>query len=29
MLSLRVTDGGDGTQNDHASWADARVHCDS
>jgi hypothetical protein len=26
-LTLRVTDGGDGTQNDHASWADARVRC--
>jgi hypothetical protein len=27
ILTLRVTDGGDGTQNDRASWADARVHC--
>ena len=26
-LTLRVLDGGDGTQNDHASWADARIHC--
>jgi alpha-glucosidase len=26
-LTLRVGDGGDGTQNDRASWADARVHC--
>ncbi|HEU4423039.1 MAG TPA: NPCBM/NEW2 domain-containing protein, partial [Pilimelia sp.] len=26
-LTLRVGDGGDGTQNDHASWADARIHC--
>jgi alpha-glucosidase len=26
-LTLRVADGGDGTQNDHASWADARVRC--
>jgi hypothetical protein len=26
-LSLKVTDGGDGNQNDHASWGDARVHC--
>lgn len=26
-LTLKVTDGGDGTQNDHASWGDARVHC--
>jgi len=26
-LTLRVTDGGDGTQNDHASWADARIRC--
>jgi len=28
-LTLRVTDGGDGTQNDRASWADARVRCSS
>jgi hypothetical protein len=27
MLTLRVTDGGDGTQNDHASWGDARIRC--
>jgi hypothetical protein len=27
VLTLRVTDAGDGTQNDRASWADARVHC--
>ncbi len=26
-LTLRVLDGGDGTQNDHASWADARIRC--
>jgi len=26
-LTLRVTDGGDGTQNDHASWGDARIRC--
>ncbi|TCO50912.1 glycoside hydrolase family 97 catalytic domain-containing protein [Actinocrispum wychmicini] len=26
-LTLKVTDGGDGTQNDHASWGDARVRC--
>ncbi len=26
-LTLRVTDGGDGAQNDRASWGDARVHC--
>ncbi|RSM46488.1 alpha-glucosidase [Actinoplanes sp. ATCC 53533] len=26
-LTLRVDDGGDGTQNDRASWADARVRC--
>ncbi len=26
-LTLRATDGGDGSQNDHASWADARVNC--
>jgi len=26
-LTLRATDGGDGTQNDHASWGDARIHC--
>ena len=26
-LTLRVGDGGDGTQNDRASWADARVRC--
>ncbi|GAB3875935.1 hypothetical protein GCM10029964_021480 [Kibdelosporangium lantanae] len=26
-LTLGVTDGGDGTQNDRASWGDARVHC--
>ncbi len=26
-LTLKVNDGGDGTQNDHASWGDARVHC--
>jgi alpha-glucosidase len=28
-LALQVTDGGDGTQNDRASWGDARVHCPS
>jgi hypothetical protein len=27
-LTLRVTDTGDGNQNDRASWADARVRCD-
>ena len=26
-LTLKVSDGGDGTRNDHASWGDARVHC--
>jgi alpha-glucosidase len=26
-LTLKVGDGGDGTVNDRASWADARVHC--
>jgi hypothetical protein len=26
-LTLRVLDGGDGTQNDHASWGDARIRC--
>jgi hypothetical protein len=26
-LTLRVTDGGDGTSLDHASWGDARVTC--
>lgn len=26
-LTLRVTDGGDDTRNDHASWADARLAC--
>jgi alpha-glucosidase len=26
-LTLRVTDAGDGTTNDRASWADARVRC--
>ncbi|MFD4674434.1 glycoside hydrolase family 97 catalytic domain-containing protein [Lentzea sp. NPDC058450] len=26
-LTLRVLDGNDGTQNDHASWADARILC--
>lgn len=26
-MTLRVNDGGDGTQNDHASWGDARVKC--
>ncbi|MEV4318006.1 glycoside hydrolase family 97 catalytic domain-containing protein [Actinocrispum sp. NPDC049592] len=26
-LTLKVNDGGDGTQNDHASWGDARIHC--
>ncbi|MFI6097851.1 glycoside hydrolase family 97 catalytic domain-containing protein [Lentzea sp. NPDC051213] len=26
-LTLRVSDGGDGTQNDHASWGDARIRC--
>jgi hypothetical protein len=26
-LTLRVTDGGDGTTNDRASWGDARVKC--
>jgi alpha-glucosidase len=26
-LTLRVTDGGDGTTNDRASWGDARVRC--
>ena len=25
VLGLRVTDGGDGTSNDHASWADAGI----
>ncbi|MFJ6673804.1 glycoside hydrolase family 97 catalytic domain-containing protein [Actinosynnema sp. NPDC091369] len=27
MLSLRVTDGGDGRNFDHADWADARLAC--
>jgi hypothetical protein len=27
MLTLRVTDGGDGKNFDHADWADARVTC--
>ncbi|MEW2488369.1 NPCBM/NEW2 domain-containing protein [Streptomyces sp. NPDC048411] len=27
MLHLRVTDGGDGNQYDHADWADARLTC--
>jgi hypothetical protein len=27
MLSLRVTDGGDGKNFDHADWADARLSC--
>lgn len=27
MLSLRVTDGGDGRNFDHADWADARLSC--
>jgi hypothetical protein len=27
VLTLRVTDGGDGTQNDRASWGDARLLC--
>ncbi|ANZ39995.1 alpha-glucosidase [Lentzea guizhouensis] len=27
MLSLRVTDGGDGRNFDHADWADARLTC--
>ncbi|TWP52597.1 alpha-glucosidase [Lentzea tibetensis] len=27
VLTLRVGDGGDGTQNDHASWGDVRVRC--
>ncbi len=26
-VALRVSDGDDGTQNDHASWGDARIHC--
>jgi hypothetical protein len=26
-LTLRVSDGGDGVVNDHASWADARIRC--
>ncbi|MEU0880362.1 glycoside hydrolase family 97 catalytic domain-containing protein [Lentzea sp. NPDC005914] len=26
-LTLRVLDGGDGNQNDHASWGDARIRC--
>ncbi len=26
-LTLRVLDGGDGTQNDRASWGDARILC--
>ncbi|WP_392756635.1 NPCBM/NEW2 domain-containing protein [Streptomyces sp. LN590] len=26
-LQLRVTDGGDGNQYDHADWADARLTC--
>lgn len=28
MLQLETTDGGDGNHNDHADWADARVHHD-
>lgn len=28
ILTLRVTDGGDGNGSDHADWADARVICD-
>ncbi|GLZ31862.1 hypothetical protein Lesp02_40500 [Lentzea sp. NBRC 105346] len=27
VLTLRVGDGGDGNQNDHASWGDVRVRC--
>jgi hypothetical protein len=27
VLTLKVTDGGDGNQNDHASWGDARIRC--
>jgi hypothetical protein len=27
ILTLRVTDGGDGKNFDHADWADARVTC--
>jgi hypothetical protein len=27
MLGLRVTDGGDGKNFDHADWADARLSC--
>ncbi|MEU7474945.1 NPCBM/NEW2 domain-containing protein [Lentzea sp. NPDC042327] len=27
MLGLRVTDGGDGRDFDHADWADARLSC--
>jgi hypothetical protein len=27
VLTLRVTDGGDGKNFDHADWADARVSC--
>lgn len=27
MVTLRVTDGGDGKNFDHADWADATVHC--
>jgi hypothetical protein len=26
-LTLRVTDGADGSQNDRASWGDARIRC--
>lgn len=25
-LALRVTDGGDGINNDHADWADTQLH---
>jgi len=27
VLTLRVTDGGDGRNRDHADWADARLTC--
>jgi hypothetical protein len=27
VLTLRVTDGGDGNQNDRASWGDVRIRC--
>ncbi|MCP2253913.1 NPCBM/NEW2 domain-containing protein [Prauserella aidingensis] len=27
MVTLRVTDGGDGKNSDPADWADATVHC--